>query len=206
MIIIGIAGASGSGKSLFCKNLLARVREECSHLSIDSISEDAYYLCQNDLTLDERNLVNYDHPDALEHTLLVAQLDQLKKGQGVAVPLYDFSVHNRKDESRNVEPCDVLVLEGILILHDPEIRKRLDLAIYVDVDLESCFCRRMRRDIVKRGRSPESVIDQLENSVRPMFYEFVLPSKQNADFCVLHGGENRKAVELVARYVSKSRP
>lgn len=197
MTIIGIAGASGAGKSLLATQLHSRIVEQGLGKKVTILHEDYYYRERNDLTFEQRELINYDHPDALQHELLIEHLDQLKAGKSVDVPQYDYSQHNRKAECLTLTSAGIIILEGILILHDPQLAERLDLKIYVDVPMDVCLTRRLKRDIKERGRSLDSVLAQYEETVRPMYFEFIEPTKQHADLIVPRGGQNRPAVEVL---------
>jgi uridine kinase len=201
--IIGIAGGSGAGKSLLARELHRRLREQRSAADISILNEDCYYRCRNDLTFAEREKINYDHPDAIEHELLVDHLARLRAGQTINVPQYDYSQHNRRPEAVSMDPSSVLILEGILILHRPEIRELLDLRIFVDVPLDICLSRRLRRDIVERGRSLDSVLTQYHNTVRPMFFRYIEPSKSHADIIVPRGGENENALNVLFNHLDQ---
>lgn len=201
--IIGIAGASGAGKSLFARQLLERMRVDFSERDVTILHEDSYYRRRDDLSVSERAAINYDHPDAIEHELLVHQLNQLCSGAAVDVPRYDFKEHNRSNETVRLEPSTVLILEGILILHRPELRDQLDLKIFVDVPLDVCLTRRIRRDTTERNRSVESVLQQYERTVRPMYFQFIEPSKTHADIIVPRGGENRNALDVVHNHLDQ---
>ena len=193
-IIIGIAGASGSGKSLFANTIVNEIGSE----QVVVLSEDSYYKNQEKLSLEARGKLNYDHPDAFDHPLLCEHLRQLKAGEAIKVPSYDFTTHTR---SSKLDPIpsgkSIIVLEGILLFVDPELRKLMDIRIYVDTSLDIAFIRRLRRDVLERGRSMESVIEQYETTVRPMFIKFIEPSKRYADIIVPHGGKNRIAIDMI---------
>lgn len=201
--IIGIAGASGAGKSLLANQLHDRVRKSFSNRDIAILNEDCYYHRRDDLTYEERESINYDHPDSLEHELMLKQLDQLRQGLPVEVPQYDYATHNRSPKTVRLEPSTVLILEGILILHRTEIRKRLDLKIFVDVPLDICLSRRLRRDIQQRGRTLDSVLNQYHDTVRPMFFDFIDPSKQHADIIIPGGGENESALTVLENHLDR---
>ncbi len=196
-IIIGVAGGSGSGKTTVSQAILTRVGRE----RIAYIQHDSYYRDLTHLTFDERTRVNYDHPDSLENDLLVRHLDQLFAGQPVEVPIYDFTVHNRAVQTELVQPHPVVMVEGILIFADKELRERMDVKIYVDADADLRVVRRLLRDVSERGRSPQSVIDQYLNMVRPMHLEFVEPSKRYADIIIPRGGMNAVAIDMVVSRV-----
>ena len=201
--IIGIAGASGAGKSLLARELHRRLREKRTSADVSILNEDSYYRCRNDLSFPQREKINYDHPDAMEHELLVAHLQQLRAGRAVEVPQYDYAQHNRQSETETLEPSTVLILEGILILHRPELRNLLDLKIFVDVPMDICLSRRLRRDMEDRGRSLDSVLAQYHQTVRPMFFKFIEPSKMHADIIVPRGGENSHALDVLHNHLDR---
>ena len=195
--IIGIAGASGAGKSLLATQLHSRIVKQGLGEKVTILHEDYYYRERNDLTFEEREQINYDHPQAFQHELLIEHLDQLKTGRAVDVPQYDYSQHNRKTERLALAPAGIIILEGILILHDPQLAERLDLKIFVDVPMDICLTRRLKRDIQERGRSLDSVLSQYEQTVRPMYFEFIERSRQLADIVVTKGGKNRAAIDVI---------
>jgi len=201
--IIGIAGASGAGKSLLSTQLFDGLREIHSHDDVAILHEDAYYRRRDDIPIEDRAKINYDHPEAFEHQLLIDHLTMLKIGKPVEVPQYDYTQHNRKPETSKLSPTRILILEGILILHDPILRELLDLKIFVDVPMDICLSRRLRRDIVERGRTLDSVLSQYHSTVRPMFFEFIDPSKEHADIIVPRGGENRNALNVLHTYLDR---
>ena len=191
--LIGIAGGTGSGKTTVANAIVKRVGEE----RIAILSHDSYYRDFVDLPKDILDRQNFDHPDSLESELLVRHLKALKQGMVVETPIYDFKVHRRAAESRRVEPRKVILVDGILIYAEPELRKLFDVKIYVDTDADIRFIRRLKRDIAERGRTVESVVAQYESTVRPMHMEFVEPSKRYADLIVPEGGENMVALEFL---------
>lgn len=203
LTIVGIAGASGAGKSLLARILYERLATGRPPGEVGILNEDAYYRDRSDLTLTQREAINYDHPDALEHTLLIQQLGELKQGRTVQVPIYDYTQHNRSPRSRTLPPPRLLILEGILILSDRRLRQSLDLRVFVDVPLDICLTRRLRRDIQDRGRSLESVLTQYEQTVRPMFFQFIEPSKTYADIIVPRGGENSHALGVLLSHLER---
>lgn len=200
--LIAIAGASGAGKSLLARQLCSRILGTRATQDVAIIHEDNYYHAQSDLTFDQRSQINYDHPDALEHDLLAKHLQQLKQGQAVEIPQYNYSLHTRKSETIPQEPGRVLIVEGILVLHDPNLRDLFDLKIFVDVPLDICLIRRLRRDMIERGRSLDSILDQYETTVRPMYYRFIEPTKRHADIIVPRGGDNENALDVLFRYLN----
>ncbi len=192
-MIVGIAGGTGSGKTTLSNLILERV----GRTQIAYLPHDAYYRDQRDLALSERAKVNYDHPDSLETELLVQHLKQLRSGQAIEMPVYDFTIHSRIDETIHVEPRPVILVEGILIFVEHELRNLFDMKIYVDADADLRFIRRLERDIVERGRTLEAVIKQYMDTVRPMHLEFVENSKRYADIIVPVGGLNPVALDMV---------
>lgn len=191
-IIIGIAGASGSGKTTIAN----RIHEPIGDDAV-LITHDSYYKNHDDLTFEERCKINYDHPNSLESDLLVKHLEQLKSGKSVDIPEYDYTQHRRKDITNHVEPKSVLLVEGILIFTEPRLRELFDLKIYVDTDPDLCLIRRINRDVKKRERSLDSVISQYLKTVKPMYHEFVEPSKRYADIIVPEGGYNDVANGII---------
>ena len=196
-IFIGIAGASASGKSLLAGTVYDELRRELGEDALAIIKEDSYYRDRSELTFEEREAINYDHPNAFDHDLLIEHLDQLSAGQDVEIPIYDFTIHNRSADTFPLKPARIIIIEGILILHDKAIRKRLDAKVYMETPLDICLVRRLQRDIAERGRTVESVIEQYKRTVRPMFLEFIEPTKQFADIIVPRGGKNRVAIEMI---------
>jgi uridine kinase len=193
-VIIGIAGGTGSGKTTVARAVYDKVGSD----RIEWISHDSYYRNFDGYTPEERHHINFDHPDSLETELLVRHLDVLSKGSSVDVPLYDFTTHSRKlDETQHVVPRKVLIVEGILIFVEPELRKRIDIKLFVDTPADIRFVRRLMRDIKMRGRSLESVVEQYMTTVRPMHEEFVEPSKRHADLIIPEGGENQVALDAI---------
>ncbi len=188
-VVIAIAGASASGKSLIASTIYKELKNELGTDNIGIISEDAYYRDQSHLTMEERIKTNYDHPNSMDHHLLVEHLRQLKQGNAIEIPEYDYTEHNRKTTTKHFEPKKIIILEGILLLTDENIRNEINVSIFVDAPLDICFIRRLQRDMVERGRSMESVISQYRKTVRPMFLQFIEPSKQYADIIVPKGGK-----------------
>jgi uridine kinase len=193
IMIVGVAGGTGSGKTTLSNLILERV----GRTQIAYLPHDAYYRDQRDLALSERAKVNYDHPDSLETELLVQHLKQLRSGKAIEMPVYDFTIHSRVDETVHVEPRPVILVEGILIFVEHELRNLFDMKIYVDTDADLRFIRRLERDIVERGRTLEAVIKQYMDTVRPMHLEFVENSKRYADIIVPVGGLNPVALDMV---------
>jgi uridine kinase len=191
--LIGIAGGTGSGKTTVANAIARRVGEE----RIAILSHDSYYRDLVDLPKDILDRQNFDHPDSLESELFVRHLEALKRGVVVETPIYDFKVYRRAKETRRVEPRKVILVDGILIYAEPELRKLFDVKIYVDTDADIRLIRRLKRDMAERGRSVESVVAQYESTVRPMHMEFVEPSKRYADLIVPEGGENTVALDFL---------
>lgn len=190
---IAVAGGTGSGKTTVSRRIWEAVgRERIAYLQHDN-----YYKDQSHLTPEERARTNYDHPDSLETSLMVRHLRELRAGRPVDIPVYDFSVHNRSKETLRVNPAKVILVEGILIFAEPALRELMDMRIFVDTDADIRFIRRLRRDMVERGRSLDSIVQQYMGTVRPMHMEFVEPSKRYADIIVPQGGDNRVAMEMI---------
>ncbi len=192
-IIIGIAGGTGSGKTTIANVLLERVGAE--HIAF--LPHDAYYKNLTDLPRAQRDIINFDHPDSLETNLLVDHLKLLKTGATVETPMYDFTRHARTEQTKQVSPQAVILVEGILVFAEADLRKIFDVKIFVDTPPDIRFIRRLQRDIIERGRTVESVINQYETTVRPMHLEFVEPSKRYADVIIPEGGLNTVAMDMV---------
>lgn len=202
-IFIGIAGASASGKSLLSETILLELQSELGDNAIAIIKEDSYYKARNELTFEQREQINYDHPNAFDHDLLIAHLDALAEQKAVEVPVYDYTQHNRSQETNILQPTRVIIVEGILLLHDKKIRQKMDAKVFIDTDLDICLLRRLKRDMEERGRTVDSVIEQYKRTVRPMFMEFVQPSKQYADIIVPRGGKNRVVIEMLKARITQ---
>ena len=192
-VVIGVAGGTGSGKTTVANAILRRLGD--GKMSV--LFHDAYYRDFVDLPKDVLDRKNFDHPDSLETELLIRHVKALKRGMVVEAPIYDFRLHRRAPETRRVEPLPVVLVEGILIFAEPELRKLFDVKIFVDTDADVRLIRRIRRDIAERGRSLDSVVEQYQTTVRPMHLEFVEPSKRYADLIVPEGGENAVAMEFL---------
>lgn len=193
-VVIGVAGGSGSGKTSVTKSICQRFSDK----TILVIEQDYYYKDQSDLPFEERLKTNYDHPLAFDNDLLIEHIHSLLNHQPVDKPVYDYKAHNRSKEVIRVEPKDVIILEGILILEDPRLVDLMDIKVFVDTDADLRIIRRLQRDIKDRGRSLDSVIDQYLNSVRPMHLQFVEPTKRYADIIIPEGGENHVAIDIMA--------
>ena len=192
-LVIGIAGGTGSGKTTIADSILETVGPE----KIAFLPHDAYYHELGHLSQEERAKVNFDHPSSLETELLIEHIQKLKAGQSIELPHYDFKTHTRTGETTLINPQQILIVEGILLFAEPELRKLFDLRIYVDTDADIRFIRRLRRDIEERGRTTDSVIDQYLKTVRPMHLEFVEPSKRYASVIIPEGGYNTVALDLI---------
>ena len=198
ILVLGIAGGSGSGKTTLMNNIVARFQED-----ITVLSHDSYYKRHDDMTYEERCQLNYDEPAALETDLMVRHLDRLRSGEAIDCPVYDFTVHNRSDEVTRIEPRKIIIVEGILIFENPELRDLMDIRIFVDTDADIRLCRRVKRDVNKRGRSLESVLTQYQQTVKPMYEKYVEPSKKYAHILVPEGGKNTIAQEFIISLLEK---
>ncbi len=192
-VVIGIAGGTGSGKTTVANVILERVG--AGHIAL--LPHDAYYKDLDNLPRAQRDLVNFDHPDSLETDLLVAHIRGLREWRAVDIPIYDFTTHTRTNRTQHIEPQPVILVEGILIFHEPTLRELFDVKIFVDTDADIRFIRRLQRDILERGRTVESVIHQYQTTVRPMHLEFVEASKRHADVIIPEGGHNTVAMDMV---------
>ena len=198
ILVIGIAGGTGSGKSTLMENLIDHFRE---HVTV--LSHDNYYKRHDDLTYEERCKLNYDEPDALETDLMSRHLDRLRNGEAIDCPVYDFTVHNRSDRTIHIEPRDVIIVEGILIFENKALRDLMDIRIFVDTDADVRLCRRIHRDVRERGRSLESVLTQYQTTVKPMHEQYVEPSKKYAHVVVPEGGKNLVALDMIIGRISR---
>lgn len=195
-VIIGVAGGSGSGKTTVVRNVCDRL-EGC----VAVIEQDAYYKDQSHLPMEERKKTNYDHPLAFDNDLLISHLQQLLQRKPIEKPVYDYTQHTRSRETVTVQPKDVIILEGILILEDEKLRSLMDIKVFVDTDADIRILRRIERDVKSRGRSLDSVIQQYLTTVRPMHQQFVEPSKRYADLIIPEGGYNQVAVDLLVNQI-----
>jgi uridine kinase len=198
-LVIGLAGGTGSGKTTVAE---AIVRAAAGRVAI--LPQDAYYRAQPELPFDARALTNYDEPSAFDTALLSDHIDALAVGEAVDRPVYDFAHHDRSADTVRIEPREVLVVEGILVLHEPTLRERMSLKVFVDAPPDERFIRRLERDVRERGRSAESVIAQYRRTVKPMHDLFVEPTKQHADLIVPEGGRNHVALAVLASFVERS--
>src|SRR5688572_14663840 len=193
-MIIGISGGTGSGKTTVAQKIIAPVGAG----NVVYLQQDSYYRNLGDMPLDLRHRVNYDHPDAFDTELLMNHLEALRAGEGIEQPIYDYPTHSRKEKTIRVEPRPIIIVEGILVFVNPQMRALMDLKIFVDTDPDIRFIRRLDRDVHERGRSVESVITQYQTTVRPMHLQFVEPSKRYADIIIPEGGFNDVGIDLVA--------
>lgn len=198
ILVIGIAGGTASGKTTLMKNLINEFGGQVTVLSHDN-----YYKRHDDMPYEERCKLNYDEPAAFDTSLMVYHLDQLRHGYSVECPVYDFTVHNRSDETIRLVPCRVIIVEGILIFENEDLRNLMDIRIFVDTDADIRLCRRIKRDVNKRGRSLESVLEQYKNTVKPMHDRYVEPSKKYADLVVPEGGKNQVALSMIIGHIRR---
>ena len=198
ILVIGIAGGTGSGKTTLMKNLVERFED---HVTV--LSHDNYYKRHDELTYEERCRLNYDEPAALETDLMARHLDLLRQGKAIDCPVYDFTVHNRSDETVHIVPKQVIIVEGILIFEDQPLRDLMDIRIFVDTDADVRLCRRIKRDVNKRGRSLESVLNQYQQTVKPMHEKYVEPSKKYAHVVVPEGGKNLVALDMIMGRIAR---
>ena len=196
-VVIGVAGGSGSGKT----TVVRRIVESLGPDRVNVLEHDRYYRDRNDLRLEERAALNYDHPDSLETDLLVEHVRQLKAGHPVHVPLYDFTRYARRPETETVSPRKAIIVEGILIYTDRALRDLMDVKVFVDADADTRFIRRLQRDVAERGRAVDSVVDQYLGTVKPMHFEFVEPTKRYADLIIPVGGHNAVAIDMMLSLV-----
>jgi uridine kinase len=192
-VVIGMAGGTGSGKT----TLAARISDALLEEDVVCINHDAYYIDRSDLSPEERAAQNYDHPSAFDNALLIDHLERMLAGEAIDRPVYSFVTHSRTEETVRVAPCPVILLEGILVLENRELRRRMDIRIFVDCDEDERLIRRLQRDVHERGRSIPSVIEQYMGTVKPMHAQFVEPSKRYADLIVPRGGHNQVALEMI---------
>lgn len=196
VMVIGIAGGTGSGKTTLTRHLKNQFHQ---HVSV--IYHDSYYKAHHELTYEERCGLNYDHPDAFDTHLMLEHLRNLKAGQPVRCPTYDYTIHDRAEETVEICPARVVIVEGILIFHDPELRRLMDVKIFVDADADVRILRRILRDVKERGRSLDSVVEQYLTTVKPMHEQFVEPAKRFADVVVPEGGHNPVALDMIMERV-----
>jgi uridine kinase len=201
-VLIGIAGASGSGKTLLAQKIEAHFVSG----NVAVVQEDSYYHDLSHIPFSDRALKNFDHPQAFDHELLIDHLEKLKTGSAIAQPVYDYKTHCRLDKVKIINPHPIILLEGILILNDLRLRNLMDIKIFVDTALDICFIRRMKRDIKGRKRTLESIIKQYEQTVRPMYFQYVEPSRDFADIIIPQGGKNRIALDIITSKIQSLIP
>ena len=198
VLVIGIAGGTGSGKTTLMNNLVKHFGNE-----VTVMSHDNYYKRHDDMTLEERSKINYDEPAAFDTSLMTYHLECLRRGESVQCPVYDYTVHNRSDETILLEAKPVIIVEGIMIFENEQLRNMMDIRIFVDTDADVRICRRIKRDVNKRGRTMESVIQQYETTVKPMHEKYVEPSKKFANIVVPEGGKNWVALDMIQGYIRR---
>ena len=191
--VIGVAGGTGSGKSTLVKRLQEAFRSE----DVATLCHDYYYKAHPELTYEQRTQLNYDHPQAFDTDMLVEHIRALKSNVAIEHPVYSFVEHNRTEEKVAVKPSKVIIIDGILIFENKELRELMDIKVFVDTDADIRLCRRIKRDVTKRGRTLESVLDQYQNTVKPMHEQYVEPSKKFADIIVPEGGRNLVALDMI---------
>ena len=192
VIVIGIAGGTGSGKS----TLVKKIKEEF-HDRTTIMSHDFYYKQHNDITFEQRKMLNYDHPESFDTDLMIEHIRELASGREIQRPVYDFTIHNRVDDTVTVKPAKVIIVEGILIFENKELRDMFDIKLFIDTDADVRIIRRILRDVSERGRTLESVVNQYLTTVKPMHEQFVEPYKKYADIIIPEGGHNQVAIEMV---------
>lgn len=197
MYIIGIAGGTGSGKTTVVKKIMAALQGE----SVAVIPQDSYYNDNTHLTMEERRRINYDHPDAFDWDLLCQQISDLRQGKAIEQPTYDYITSNRMTETVHIEPCKVIIIEGIMALYRKDLRELMDLKIYVDTDSDVRLIRNILRDTVERGRTAEMVINRYLEVLKPMHEEFIEPTKRFADLIIPEGGANMQAIDIMETYI-----
>ena len=198
VLVIGIAGGTGSGKTTLMENLVKHFGD-----AVTVMSHDNYYKRHDEMSLEERSKINYDEPAAFDTSSMAYHLECLRRGEAVECPVYDYTVHNRSDKTIRLEPKPVIIVEGILIFENEELRNRMDIRIFVDTDADIRICRRIKRDVTKRGRTMESVIAQYQQTVKPMHEKYVEPSKKYANIVVPEGGKNYVALDMIQGYIRR---
>ena len=197
MLILGIAGGSGSGKSTLVNNLISKLK------NVAVISQDSYYYDSSHLPLEDRKKINYDHPDSIEFDLLIENIKKLKAGEEIHQPIYSFVTSIRFEETQSIKPQEIIIIEGILCLYPEELRKLMDIKIFVDCESDIRLSRIITRDIIERGKSITDTIKRYEETVRPSHLRFIEPSKRYADVIVPEGGSNKVAIEIISQYIKK---
>ncbi len=199
MFIIGIAGGTGSGKTTVVRKLIERLPKG----EVTVIPLDSYYKDSSHVPIEERQLINFDHPDAFEWRLLIKHLQQLKKGKSVEQPIYDYITSSRLQETVHVEPSEIIIVEGIMTLHHPKLREEMDLKVFVDADADDRLIRVIQRDIVERGRTTEGVIERYQKVLKPMHEQFIEPCKRYANVIIPQGGHNNAAINMMAKFIKQ---
>lgn len=197
MYIIGIAGGTGSGKTTVVRKIMETLQDE----NVAVIPQDSYYNDNTLISMEDRRKINYDHPSAFDWDLLRKQIQQLRDGKAIEQPTYDYITSNRKKETVHVEPCEVIIIEGIMALYKKEMRDLMDLKIFVDADTDVRLIRNIQRDTVERGRTAQMVIDRYLEVLKPMHEEFIEPTKRYADLIIPQGGSNKKAIDIMRTYI-----
>lgn len=198
MYIVGIAGGTGSGKT----TVVRKIMEALPAGLVALIPQDSYYNDTTDLTPEERKRINFDHPDAFDWELLIKQIRQLRRGEAIEQPTYSYILSNRLPETVHVEPCEVIIIEGIMALWSPELRELMDLKIFIDADADERLIRNIQRDTVERGRTAQMVIDRYQAVLKPMHEEFIEPTKRFADIIVPQGGSNLQAIDIIRTFIT----
>lgn len=199
MFTIGIAGGTGSGKTTVVKKLIERLPKN----EVTIIPLDSYYNDSSNVPVEERQKINFDHPDAFEWPLLIRHLKELKEGNVVEQPIYDYITSTRQKETIPVGPSEIVIVEGIMTLHHPELREQLDLKVFVDADADDRLIRVIKRDIVERGRSTEDVIERYQHVLKPMHEQFIEPCKRYANVIIPQGGHNNAAINMMAKFIKQ---
>ena len=194
--IVGIAGGTASGKTTIVRKIKENFGDD-----IVVINHDSYYKAHNDLSYEDRSKLNYDHPDSFDTQMMIEDVKKLKNNEEVDIPVYDFSVHNRADATVHIVPKKVIILEGILVLENKELRDLMDIKVFVDTDADERLMRRIRRDMVERARSIESILNQYADTVKPMHEQFIEPSKKYADIIIPRGGENLTGINILQQHI-----
>lgn len=198
VLVIGIAGGTGSGKTTLMKNLVNFFGNE-----VTVMSHDNYYKRHDEMSFEERSQINYDEPAAFDTSLMAYHLECLRRGESVECPVYDYTVHNRSNETIHLEPKPVIIVEGILIFENEQLRNMMDIRVFVDTDADVRLCRRIKRDVTKRGRTMDSVLNQYQATVKPMHEAYVEPSKKYANIVVPEGGKNAIALDMIRLYIQR---
>jgi uridine kinase len=200
MLVVGIAGGTGSGKTTVVKEIIKRLPED----EVAVIPQDSYYRDNSHISMEERQKINFDHPSSIEFQLLASHISQLKKGKSIQQPIYSYLTCTRSEETISVEPKNVIVVEGILILQNPELRNIMDIKVFVDADNDDRLMRVIQRDIAERGRSVNTVLERYLKTVKPMHLQFIEPTKRYADIIVPQGGKNKVAIDILTSIIEKN--